>query len=297
MLIALSPCSGIIMIVITGASGQVGRLVIAQLLKTVPASQIVAAARDPEKVADLAAKGVQVRHADYSKPDTLDRAFEGAEKILLISSSEVGQRVAQHQAVIDAARRAGVKLLAYTSVLHADTSALALAEEHKQTEEALTQAGVPAVVLRNGWYHENYTAGVAHAVANGAHYGSAGEGRISSAARADYAEAAAIVLTASDDQAGKVYELAGDESYTLKAFAAQIAQQSGKPVVYTDLPEVDYKAVLLQAGLPDFVAELLANSDAAAAKGALFDDGGQLSRLMGRPTTPLSTSITEALSH
>ena len=285
------------MIVITGASGQLGRLVIAQLLKTVPASQIVAAARGPEKVADLAAKGVQVRHADYSKPDTLDRAFEGAEKILLISSSEVGQRVAQHQAVIDAARRAGVKLLAYTSVLHADTSALALAEEHKQTEEALTQAGVPAVVLRNGWYHENYTAGVAHAVANGAHYGSAGEGRISSAARADYAEAAAIVLTASDDQAGKVYELAGDESYTLKAFAAQIAQQSGKPVVYTDLPEADYKAVLLQAGLPDFVAELLANSDAAAAKGELFDDGGQLSRLMGRPTTPLSTSITEALSH
>lgn len=285
------------MIVITGASGQLGRLVIAQLLKTVPASQIVAAARDPEKVADLAAKSVQVRHADYAKPDTLDRAFEGAEKILLISSSEVGQRVAQHQAVIDAARRAGVKLLAYTSVLHADTSALALAEEHKQTEEALTQAGVPAVVLRNGWYHENYTAGVAHAVANGAHYGSAGEGRISSAARADYAEAAAIVLTASDDQAGKVYELAGDESYTLKAFAAQIAQQSGKPVVYTDLPEADYKAVLLQAGLPDFVAELLANSDAAAAKGALFDDGGQLSRLMGRPTTPLSTSITEALSH
>ncbi len=285
------------MIVITGASGQLGRLVIAQLLKTVPASQIVAAARDPEKVADLAAKGVQVRHADYSKPDTLDRAFEGAEKILLISSSEVGQRVAQHQAVIDAGRRAGVKLLAYTSVLHADTSALALAEEHKQTEEALTQSGVPAVVLRNGWYHENYTAGVAHAVANGAHYGSAGEGRISSAARADYAEAAAIVLTASDDQAGKVYELAGDESYTLKAFAAQIAQQSGKPVVYTDLPEADYKALLLQEGLPDFVAELLANSDAAAAKGALFDDGGQLSRLMGRPTTPLSTSITEALSH
>ncbi len=285
------------MIVITGASGQLGRLVIAQLLKTVPASQIVAAARDPEKVADLAAKGVQIRHADYSKPDTLDRAFEGAEKILLISSSEVGQRVAQHQAVIDAARRAGVKLLAYTSVLHADTSALALAEEHKQTEEALTQSGVPAVVLRNGWYHENYTAGVAHAVANGAHYGSAGEGRISSAARADYAEAAAIVLTGSDDQAGKVYELAGDESYTLKAFAAQIAQQSGKPVVYTDLPEADYKAVLLQAGLPEFVAELLANSDAAAANGALFDDGGQLSRLMGRPTTPLSTSITEALSH
>lgn len=284
------------MIVITGASGQLGRLVIAQLLETVPASQIVAAARDPGKVADLAAKGVQVRQADYSQPDTLDRAFEGAEKVLLISSSEVGQRVAQHRAVIDAAKRAGVKLLGYTSVLHADTSALGLAEEHKQTEAALAQSGVPAVVLRNGWYNENYTAGVAHAVANGAHYGSAGEGRISSAARADYAAAAAVVLTSTEDQAGKVYELAGDESYTLKAFAAQIAQQSGKPVVYTDLTQADYKAALLQAGLPEFVAELLANSDAAAAKGALFDDSHQLSRLISRPTTPLSTSIAEALS-
>lgn len=283
------------MIVITGASGQLGRLVIAQLLETVPASRLVAAVRDPAKVADLAAKGVQVRQADYSQPATLDRAFEGAEKVLLISSSEVGQRVTQHQAVIDAAKRAGVKLLAYTSVLHADTSALGLAEEHRQTEAALGQSGVPAVVLRNGWYHENYTAGVAHAVANGAHFGSAGEGRISSAARADYARAAAVVLTAAEDQAGKVYELAGDESYTLKEFAAQIAEQSGKPVIYTDLPEADYKGALLQAGLPEFVAELLANSDTAAAKGALFDDSRQLSRLIGRPTTSLASSIAEAL--
>jgi len=284
------------MIVITGASGQLGRLVIAQLLETVPASRLVAAVRDPAKVADLAAKGVQVRQADYSQPATLNRAFEGAEKVLLISSSEVGQRVTQHQAVIEAAKRAGVKLLAYTSVLHADTSALGLAEEHRQTEAALAQSGVPAVVLRNGWYHENYTAGVAHAVANGAHFGSAGEGRISSAARADYARAAAVVLTAAEDQAGKVYELAGDESYTLKEFAAQIAEQSGKPVIYTDLPEADYKGALLQAGLPEFVAELLANSDTAAAKGALFDDSRQLSRLIGRPTTPLTSSIAEALS-
>lgn len=285
------------MIVITGASGQLGRLVVAQLLETVPASQIVAAARDLDKVADLAAQGVQVRQADYSQPDTLDRAFEGAEKVLLISSSEVGQRFSQHQAVIDAAKRAGVKLLAYTSVLHADTSALGLAEEHRQTEVALAQSGVPGVVLRNGWYHENYTAGVAHAVANGAHFGSAGDGRISSAARADYAVAAARVLTSTDDQAGKVYELAGDESYTLKEFAARIGQQSGKPVAYTDLAEAGYKAALLQAGLPEFVAELLANSDAAAAKGALFDDGRQLSRLIGRPTTPLSACIAQALSH
>jgi NAD(P)H dehydrogenase (quinone) len=283
------------MIVITGASGQLGRLIIARLLETVPASQIIAAVRDPKKVADLAAKGVQIRQADYSQPASLDGAFKDANKVLLISSSEVGQRLVQHQAVIDAAKGQGVKLLGYTSVLHASNSKLGLAEEHRQTEAALARSGVPTVVLRNGWYHENYTAGVAHALANGAHFGSAGEGRISSASRADYAAAAAAVLTSNEDQGGKVYELAGDESYTLSDFAAEIARQSGKSVVYTDLPEADYKAALLQAGLPEFVAQLLADSDAAAAKGALFDDSRQLSQLIGRPTTPLASAIAEAL--
>lgn len=285
------------MFVITGATGQLGRLVIDRLLQKVPASHIVAAVRSPEKAADLAAKGVQVREADYSKPATLDRAFAGADKVLLISSSEIGQRFAQHQAVIDAAGRAGVKLLAYTSVLHADTSLLGLAEEHRQTEAALSQSGLPSVLLRNGWYNENYTAGVAGDVAHGAHFGSASDGRISSAARADYAEAAVAVLTSADDQAGKVYELAGDTSYTLSEFAAEVSRQAGKPVVYTDLPQAGYKAALLQAGLPEFVADLLSDSDAAAAKGALFDDGKQLSALIGRLTTPLSVSVTAALGN
>lgn len=283
------------MIVVTGASGQLGRLVIDRLLQKIPASEIVAAVRSPEKAADLAAKGVQVRQADYAQPATLEAAFAGAKKILLISSSEVGQRVAQHQAVIDAAQRAGVKLLAYTSVLHADTSQLGLAEEHRQTEVALAASGVPGVVLRNGWYHENYTAGIAGDLTHGAHFGSAGDGRISSAARADYADAAVAVLTSRDDQVGRVYELAGDESYSLAEFAAQVSRQSGKPVVYTDLPEAGYKAALLQAGLPEFVAQLLANSDTAAAKGALFDDGRQLSKLLGRATTPLAVSVAAAL--
>lgn len=283
------------MIVVTGASGQLGRLVIDRLLQKIPASEIVAAVRSPEKAADLAAKGVQVRQADYAQPATLEAAFAGAKKILLISSSEVGQRVAQHQAVIDAAQRAGVELLAYTSVLHADTSLLGLAEEHRQTEVALAASGVPGVVLRNGWYHENYTAGIAGDLTHGAHFGSAGDGRISSAARADYADAAVAVLTSRDDQVGRVYELAGDESYSLAEFAAQVSRQSGKPMVYTDLPEAGYKAALLQAGLPEFVAQLLANSDAAAAKGALFDDGRQLSKLLGRATTPLAVSVAAAL--
>jgi NAD(P)H dehydrogenase (quinone) len=284
------------MFVITGATGQLGRLVIDLLLKQVPAAQIIAAVRSPEKAVDLAAKGVQVRHADYSQPATLDTAFGGATKILLISSNELGQRAVQHEAVIDAAKRAGVELLAYTSVLHADTSKLELAQEHRQTETAIKASGLPSVILRNGWYTENTTAGIANALAHGAHFGCAGDGRFSSAARADYAAAAVAVLTSSESQAGHVYELAGDEAFTLGEFAAELARQSGKPVVYTNLPEAGYKAALLQAGLPEEFAQLLANSDTAAGQGALFDDRRVLSRLIGRPTTPLTTTIADSLT-
>ncbi|KTB65893.1 quinone oxidoreductase [Pseudomonas viridiflava ICMP 13104] len=283
------------MIVVTGATGQLGRLVIEQLLTRLPASQIIAAVRSPEKAADLSALGIQVRQADYSQPSTLDSAFADAEKLLLISSSEVGQRLAQHKAVIDAAKNAGVKLLAYTSVLHADTSALGLAKEHRETEDYLQSSGLPFVLLRNGWYTENYVAGAPGALAHGAVMGCAGEGRISSASRLDYAEAAATVLTADEDQAGRVYELAGDVSYTLADYAAELSRQSGKTLAYVDLPQAEFEAALIKAGLPDFVAQLLADSDAAAAQGALFDDSHQLSTLIKRPTTPLAATITETL--
>ncbi len=282
------------MIVITGASGQLGRLVIEALLHKLPASEIVAAVRSPEKVSDLAARGVQIRQADYTRPATLDAAFRGADKLLLISSSEVGQRVPQHRAVIDAAKRAGVKLLAYTSLLHADTSPLGLAAEHQETEALLNASGLPHVILRNGWYTENYAAGVPAALAHGVLLGSAGTGRIASAARADYAEAAAAVLT-QDDQAGRIYELAGDTAYTLTELAAEISAQSGKEIAYKDLPEADYKAILLGAGLPEGLAALLADSDVGASKGGLFDDSHQLGQLIGRPTTILATSIATAL--
>ncbi|WP_058975016.1 SDR family oxidoreductase [Pseudomonas syringae] len=283
------------MIVVTGATGQLGRLVIEQLLARVPAEQIIAAVRSPEKAADLSAKGVQVRHADYSQPSTLDSAFAGADKVLLISSSEIGQRFSQHKAVIDAAKRAGVKLLAYTSVLHAEASELGLAKEHVETEAYLRASGLPFALLRNGWYTENYTAGVPGALAHGAVMGSADEGRISSASRLDYAEAAAVLLTSSEDQSGRVYELAGDESYTLTEFATELSRQAGKTLPYVNLPQAEFEAALIQAGLPDFVARLLADSDAAAAKGALFDDSRQLSKLIGRPATPLSATIAETL--
>lgn len=282
------------MIAVTGATGQLGRLVIAALLKKVPANQIIAAVRSPEKAKDLTDLGVQVRQADYSKPETLDSAFKGAEKLLLISSSEVGQREAQHNAVIAAAKRAGVKLLAYTSLLHADKSPLGLGVEHRATEKALSESGIPFVLLRNGWYTENYAASIAPALAHNAFIGSVGEGRISSAARQDYAEAAAAVLVL-EDQGGKIYELAGDESYTLAEFSAEISHQSGKKVDYVNLPEAEFAKALLGAGLPEGLANMLADSDAGAEKGGLFDDSHTLSKLIGRPTTPVKEVIAATL--
>lgn len=282
------------MIAITGASGQLGRLVIQSLLKTVPAAEIIAVVRKPESVADLAAKGVQVRKADYTQPDALRAALTGVDKLLLISSSEVGQRTAQHQNVVDAAKSAGVKLLAYTSLLHADTSPLALAQEHVATEAYIKASGLAHVMLRNGWYTENYLASVAPALQHGAFIGSAAEGRIASAARADYADAAAAVLT-QPGQAGKVYELAGDDSYSLSEFAAELSRQSGKTVPYVNLPQADFKGALLGAGLPEGLADLLADSDVGASKGGLFDGSRQLSALIGRPTTTLASLMKTAL--
>lgn len=283
------------MIVITGASGQLGRLVIEALLKTLPAGEIVAAVRNPHKVADLAARGVQVRQADYDQPDSLTAAFRGADKLLLISGSEVGRRVPQHRAAIAAAKAVGVGMIAYTSLLHADSSPLPLAAEHQETESLIRASGLPAVILRNGWYTENYLASVPVALQHGVLLGSAGEGRIASAARADYAEAAAAVLTR-DDQSGRIYELAGDESYTLGELAAAIAEQSGQPVAYRNLPESEFKAVLLGAGLPEGLATLLAESDVGASKGGLFDDSRQLGQLIGRPTTPLAALLKQQLA-
>ncbi|GAA3590100.1 SDR family oxidoreductase [Gibbsiella greigii] len=283
------------MIAVTGATGQLGRLVIEALLKTVPANQIVAAVRSPEKAQDLAKQGLVVRQADYSQPATLQAAFQGVSKLLLISSSEVGQRAAQHQAVIDAAKAAGVELIAYTSLLHAETSPLLLGEEHRQTEAALQQSGLPFVLLRNGWYSENYAASIAPALAHGAFIGAAKNGRIASAARADYALAAAKVLQL-DGQAGKVYELAGDDSYTLAEFAAEIARQSGKAVNYVDMSQAEFAAALKGAGLPAGLADVLADSDVGAAQGALYDDSHTLSRLIGRPTTRYQQVIAAALA-
>ena len=282
------------MIVITGATGKLGQHVIASLLRSVPAANIIAAVRNPAKAADLAARGVQVRQADYNDGASLDAAFQGATKILLISSSEVGQRAQQHQNVIDAAKRAGVSLLAYTSVLRADTSPLGLAAEHVITEAAIRASSLPYTFLRNGWYLENHTEHLAPVLEHGVVLGAAQNGRFSSAARADYAAAAAAVLTAAQPQA--IYELAGDHGFTLAEYAAEVARQSGKPIVYKDMPQADFKAALVGVGVPEGFADLLADSDAGAARGGLEDNGKQLSALIGRPTTSLQDAVKAALA-
>jgi NAD(P)H dehydrogenase (quinone) len=283
------------MIVVTGATGHLGRLVIEELRERgVPAGEIVAAVRDPEKAADLAAQGVQVRQADYSKPETLTDAFAGADKVLLISGSEVGQRLPQHRNAIDAAVAAGVPFLAYTSILKAGATGVALAAEHEQTEEYLRASGLPHALLRNSWYTENYTGSAAATIAAGTVLGSAGTGRVGAVPRADYAAAAAAVLT-TEGHAGKAYELAADAPFTMAEYAEELSRQSGSPVVYQDLQPQQYVEALVGFGLDAGYAGALADADLGIARGDLASDSGDLSRLIGRPTTSLADAVARAL--
>lgn len=277
---------------VTGATGQLGRLVVEKLKQKVAAETIVALVRTPEKAADL---DVQVIDFDYNKLESLATALKGVDKLLLISGNEIGQRLPQHLAVIDAVKQAGVKQLFYTSLLHADSSPLGLATEHLATEVAIKESGLTYTILRNGWYTENYTGSAKGAVGAGAFIGNAGDGKIASAARVDYAEAAAVVL-AGEGHEGKTYELAGDEAYTLTELAAEISKQSGKTIPYNNLTEAEYAGILKSFGLPDGLAEMLANSDTGASKGGLFDDSKVLSELIGRPTTSLAKVLADALA-
>lgn len=279
-------------IAVTGATGQLGRLVIESLKRKSTGVPIVALVRSPKKASDL---GVEARAFDYTQPETLAPALTGADTLLLISSSEVGQREAQHRNVIEAAKAAGIKRIVYTSLLHADRSPISLGEEHRATEALLASSGISTTLLRNGWYTENYTGSIPAALENGALVGSAGEGRLSLATRADYAQAAAIVLT-SDGHEGKTYELAGDDAVTLADLAAEISRQTGRDIPYRDLPQADYAAILKQVGLPQGFAEALAAWDVDASKGALFDDCRQLSKLIGRLTTPLVDAVRAQLA-
>ncbi|WOH19071.1 SDR family oxidoreductase [Paenarthrobacter sp. GOM3] len=281
-------------IVITGATGQLGRHVVEALLeRNVPAETIIAAGRSIEKLADFADQGVQVRAMDYEDASSVAEALKGANKVLLISGSAVGQRVEQHRTVIEAAKAEGVELLAYTSIANAETTGMKLAAEHKATEAILKESGVPFVLLRNGWYLENYTEHLPGTLAQGALAGSAGNGKVSGATRADYAHAAAAVLVA-DNQAGKVYELGGDHAFTLEELAAEITAASGQTITYNNLPAAEYAGLLTSVGVPEAFAEILADSDLGIARGDLLVTGGDLSKLIGRPSTPLADAIRSA---
>jgi NAD(P)H dehydrogenase (quinone) len=278
-------------IAISGATGQLGTLVIEHLKTRVPAEHLRALARSTSKASGL---GIAVKEADYNRPDTLVTALQNVQTLLLISSSEIGQRKTQHRNIIDAAKQANVKRIVYTSLLHADTSPLSVAAEHRETEHDLKLSGIPYTILRNGWYSENYTASIPAAIQAGVFIGSAGDGKISSASRADFAQAAALVLT-TEGHEGATYELAGDEPYTLSQLAAEVSKQTGKPMVYKNLPQAEYAAMLAQFGLPEPFAQAIAAWDVDASQGALFDDSKTLSRLLGRPTTPLSKAVENAL--
>jgi NAD(P)H dehydrogenase (quinone) len=274
------------MIAVTGATGQLGRLVIDQLVAKVPAEQIVAIARNADKAEPLKELGVVVRIANYDTPHTLDKALQGVEKLLLISGSEVGKRTPQHHAVITAAKKAGVNLLAYTSLLRADQARMSLSVEHVATEMAIGDSAIPSVLLRNSWYVENYTANLGTALQTGVILGAAGNGRIAAATRADYAAAAVAVLT-TPGHADKVYELGGDEPFTMEEYAAEVSRQSGQNVRYQDMPADEYANTLRSFGLPPPFAAALASADEGIARGELDTNSGDLRRLIGRPTTPL----------
>ncbi|MEU8752326.1 SDR family oxidoreductase [Streptomyces chartreusis] len=280
-------------IVVTGATGNLGRHVVEQLLEKVPADQVTAVVRTPEKAADLAERGVKLAVADYSAPETFDGLFAAGDKVLLISGSEVGNdRVGQHKAVIDAAKAAGVALLAYTSAPGSLTAALA--DDHRGTEKALLESGLPYTLLRNGWYHENYTENLAPALEHSAVTHAAGAGRVSSASRADYAAAAVAVLTGEGHE-NRTYELGGDVAWSFAEYAAELSRQTGKAIAENPVSVEVFTGILAGAGLPEPVAAIIAGVDASVEKGELVVDSGDLSRLAGRPTTPISEAIAAGL--
>ena len=277
---------------ITGATGQLGQLVVQKLKEKNPDAKLVALVRNPDKAKPL---DLEAKPFDYEQPEALPKALEDIDRLVFISGSEIGKRETQHKNVINAAKQAQVKQIAYTSLLHADTSSMILAPEHLATEKMLQDSGISHTILRNGWYTENYTAGLKQAVEQGAIIGSAGDGKISSATREDYAEAIAETII-NDDHTGKTYELAGDQTYTMQDLAAEVSKQTGKNIEFVNLPEAEYAQKLQEIGLPEGMAKAFASLDYSASKNDLHDESGELARLINRPTTSLSQAVKTGLN-
>jgi NAD(P)H dehydrogenase (quinone) len=281
-------------VVVTGATGQLGRLTIESLLERgVPASDITAVGRSTDKIADLAERGVSVVAADYKDPASLDAAFAGADTVLLVSSNDFDDRPGQHRNAIDAAKRAGVSHLVYTSGPKATTSSIMLLADHGTTENYLAESGIPSTVLRNGWYVENYSAQLSTYLEHGM-VGSAGEGKVSLALRSDFAEAAGVVLT-TDGHVGKVYELGG-EAVTLTELAAIFSDATGQTITYTDVPVETFAGILAGAGMPDPLPAIFADVDRGIAVGELYVDPADLTALLGRPATPVAEAVRTAIA-
>ncbi|WP_336717748.1 SDR family oxidoreductase [Pantoea ananatis] len=278
------------MIAVTGATGNLGKQVIMKLLNFYPVEKIVGLARNPQDAVELMKLGIKIKQADYDKPETLSAALLGIEKLLLISAVIPAERFRQHQTVIDSARLAGVNLIAYTSQLRADTSALSLAKSHRETENYIKQSGMAYTILRNGWYIENHTENLYKAVQHGVLLGSSGKGRFSSASRRDYAEAAALVLS-QDGHSGKIYELAGSYSYSMPELADKLSELSGKRIDYLNLSYYDLKQVLLSVNIPEMIADVVIEADKLSQEGELFSDSNDLSNLIGRKTLPVHQAI------
>lgn len=278
------------MIAVTGANGNLGKQVIMKLLSFYPAEKIVGLARNPQDAGDLVELGIQIKQADYDKPETLSAALFGIEKLLLISAVIPSERFRQHKAVIDAARQADVSLIVYTSQLRADTSALSLAKSHRETESYIKQSGMVYTILRNGWYIENHTENLNKAVKHGVLLGSSGKGRFSSASREDYAEAAAVVLS-QEGHFGKVYELAGSNAYSMPELADQLSELCGKKIDYLNLSYYDLKQVLLSVNIPEMIADVIVEADKLSQDGELFSDSNDLSNLIGRKTLSIHQAI------
>ena len=283
-------------ILVTGATGALGSRIVQQLLRKMPAAAIVAGGRKAEKAQALVAQGVEFRSVDYDNAGSLDAALAGITRVVLVSGTDVGKRVPQHKAVIDAATRAGVKLLAYTSILRATESPLLLAAEHRGTEEVLAAGKLPHILLRHGWYTENSTNSAKLAIQYGVVQTCAGDGRFSTASRDDYAEADAALILRGDHAPGQRYELAGSSSFTRQQYADLLSRKSGKNVACVQLSQEDYKAALVKAGLPEYVADIISNSDAGAAKGWLFDDSRTLENIIGHAPATLEQTLDSALA-
>ncbi len=285
------------MILVTGATGKLGHFIVNGLMERgVPVSELAVLVRSPDRASDYAALGVEVRKGDYADPPSLEAALQGVQKLMFVSSSEFESRATHHRNVVAAAKKVGVASVFYTSILHAEDSPLDLASDHQDTEAALRESGLSYTLLRNGWYFENYTDNLATALEHGALLGAAGEGTFSMATRKDYADAAVSVMTSSEEQGGRIYELGGAPAITLSDLAKEVARQANKPVEYINLSTQEYEGKLLEFGLPAPIARVLSNSDEGAKNGFLRTDSRDLQSLLGRPSTTLKQAVELALS-